>query len=124
MFLGAANAEDQTLQDQIMGFKRLEFNNRYGGYVANLCTQLGVQPTKLTLGGFDLLAEPWITIKDEIGEETSRLECYASSPISKAALWEGSASNQDVRRHLSRLSRGRSGPESHLVFHTAICWTE
>jgi hypothetical protein len=79
MFRGAANAEDQTLQDQIMGFKRLEFNNRYGGYVANLCTQLGIQPTKLTLGGFDLLAEPWITIKDEIGHETSRLECYASS---------------------------------------------
>jgi hypothetical protein len=86
MFRGARTPDSQSLQNQILSFKKTEFNARYGDYVASLCRELRIHTTKLRLDDFHLLAGPnrnWTTVQKEIKVETANLEDYERNPTGK-----------------------------------------
>ncbi|KAI9765029.1 MAG: hypothetical protein M1840_007854 [Geoglossum simile] len=85
---GVLNYEAQSIQDLILTSKKLEFNARYGDYVGRLCSNLGIETSKLKTEGYQLISEEekWMEIGRIIKLKHFALQGYTGSPTAMDRL--------------------------------------
>ncbi|KAI9773396.1 MAG: hypothetical protein M1840_007611 [Geoglossum simile] len=81
-WLGGLGPKTQSIQDRILEFNKLQFNARYGDYVGQLCSDLGVGTAKLRTEGYRLLSGEgqWTEISNAIKMEDIAIRNYKGPP--------------------------------------------